>query len=662
VRFGGLSIREIGRDNLVSSQELESMEQSVDFLLRVRNALHYITEKKTDVLTLTVQEPLAQQLGYAGSVPQPAVERFMQDYFLHAKNIHQIAETIFHRCLEMNSSLKRVFSHLNSRDLGDGFRARKALLSYTEAGDAAFQHHPERLLRVFALCREHDLRPDAQLTRLLRQNQHLMDPEVLGQDQARAFLLDLLSDPSAEPLLRVMHEVGILGRILPEFGKTHCRVQFDYYHRFTTDEHALRMVRFLEELPTSQEPGIDKLAQIYQEVQDKVLLKSACLLHSMGDGLLPPASGEEAADSLDTVLARLKFKEPRASWLRFLVENLNTMNEMAFHQDIHQPAIIRALARAVETPQKLDLLLLFSYAELKAVAPDTWTAWKRLLLIELFHRTRNYLVHPDSLEQKPATTRASVYRALAGKVNRRDIDAHFSQMLDDYLVTAGSHDIVQHIRLIREMNDCPLVLENRYDPAGGFYDVVLAIVQQPDVFMNLVGTLTAKAMNILGAQIYTRADDLALIHLQVEGSETFRIHGEDQKVWDEVKKTRGELMARRTKLPKLMASRTRLMNRPDDSKVPIIPKVELDNLLENRFTFIRIEARDHPGMLYKIAKAFADFNILIHRAKIACRGGRGIDVFSISHHGQKIHQEPFIRRLKDQIITNLLVEKLEDLR
>ena len=43
-----------------------------------------------------------------------------------------------------------------------------------------------------------------------------------------------------------------------------------------------------------------------------------------------------------------------------------------------------------------------------------------------------------------------------------------------------------------------------------------------------------------------------------------------------------------------LASRTRLTSQAD-SKAPIVPRLEIDNLLENNFTFMRIEARDHPA-------------------------------------------------------------------
>ena len=66
-----------------------------------------------------------------------------------------------------------------------------------------------------------------------------------------------------------MHEVGLLGVILPEYGHAHCKVSYDFYHRYTADEHALRMVRFLEEL----EKSINKFENLLEDLNDNLLSK-----------------------------------------------------------------------------------------------------------------------------------------------------------------------------------------------------------------------------------------------------------------------------------------------------------------------------------------------------------------------------------------------------
>ena len=95
VRFGVHSFREIGDTQNISPQEIESLYNSVDFSLRVRNELHYLTEKKTDVLSRDIQKDLAAHLGYHASFDGQPVEDFMRDYYLHATNIYKFSEYLF---------------------------------------------------------------------------------------------------------------------------------------------------------------------------------------------------------------------------------------------------------------------------------------------------------------------------------------------------------------------------------------------------------------------------------------------------------------------------------------------------------------------------------------------------------------------------------------
>ena len=45
-----------------------------------------------------------------------------------------------------------------------------------------------------------------------------------------------------------MHELGFLGRYLPEWDALTCLVQYDVYHKFTADQHSLLAVENLEAL------------------------------------------------------------------------------------------------------------------------------------------------------------------------------------------------------------------------------------------------------------------------------------------------------------------------------------------------------------------------------------------------------------------------------
>ena len=62
VRFGGLSLQEIGANDMISTQEINDLYESVNFILRVRNELHYLMGKKNDVLRLGCPKRSRQEL------------------------------------------------------------------------------------------------------------------------------------------------------------------------------------------------------------------------------------------------------------------------------------------------------------------------------------------------------------------------------------------------------------------------------------------------------------------------------------------------------------------------------------------------------------------------------------------------------------------------
>ncbi|MCZ6513678.1 MAG: nucleotidyltransferase domain-containing protein [Nitrospinae bacterium] len=660
VSFDGVSLQEIQRPDVVTSQELVQLEQSVNFLLRVRNDLHYLKGKKSDVLEIGLQKDLAAHLGYSEGNKGGDAESFMRDYFMHATRIRQLTEAIFQRCLEVKPTLKNILTQFKKKNLDNGFMIKRSKLSVQEFNENLFRNDLSLFLKVFQLCQEYGLQPDSQLNRLIRQNVDLVDSHYIANPKVGEFLFSLLSQPQSGTTLRLMHESGLLARLIPEFGQSQYRISYDLYHRYTADEQALRMVHFLEGLSDGTDEGLAQFQESYAESEEnRVILKLACLLHSLereGD----ESSVSKTSEALSRVFEHFALTPEQQVLLVFLIDQRHTLNHMAFFEDIHDPATIRKLGQIAEAPQKLGLLLLMSYAELNAVAPGTWTSWKKLLLTDAYQRTRNYLLRPDSLEQKPQTTRQAVYAKLSGQLAQNLIDQHLEAMPDDYLHTVDSNHIVDHIRLVEQKGDGDFAVQFIDHPPEDFFELTLCGQSNIGLFKNLVGTLTARALNILSAQIFSRKDGLAIIIVQVGSQEAITLFGNVEKVWQEIENNLKDLLDQTKTLGTLLKERTRLMNETRNTAA-IEPRIEIENYPENPFTLIRIEARDHPGMLYKIAHAFRNFGIRPHRAKIDTRGGRGIDVFLISLDGRKLTFAPLLQRIKDTLIVTLLVEKLEDL-
>ena len=67
-------------------------------------------------------------------------------------------------------------------------------------------------------------------------------PDEVSPEAAERFL-SLLSQPARlGEMLRVLHELGVLEKIIPDFAHARCLLQFNEYHKYTVDEHCLRAV------------------------------------------------------------------------------------------------------------------------------------------------------------------------------------------------------------------------------------------------------------------------------------------------------------------------------------------------------------------------------------------------------------------------------------
>ena len=89
------SLRDLMKVGVLIPRELAPIEKSTNFMMHVRNVLHLIGERRNDRLSFDRQEQVCSILGYGSD--GVAVERFMSDYYRHARVLSQARETLFLR-------------------------------------------------------------------------------------------------------------------------------------------------------------------------------------------------------------------------------------------------------------------------------------------------------------------------------------------------------------------------------------------------------------------------------------------------------------------------------------------------------------------------------------------------------------------------------------
>ncbi|MEE9608112.1 MAG: [protein-PII] uridylyltransferase, partial [Myxococcota bacterium] len=374
---------------LLTETELREYEAHLDFLWRARNELHLMSGRKNDQMSFECQERIAAALGYGeggeggGELP---VERFMSDYYRHARGIRNDASLVIEQC---HARVRRPPRRRRVREVAS-FRIADGQLEIPHARQ--LRETPIQLLTAFVVAQHNDVSLTRKALRLIRENLNLVDDGFRRSARARsAFLHVLDSDHRVTRSLIAMNEVGLLSALLPEWEHAVCRWQHVMYHTYTVDVHSIFLVEELRRLwQGKQEQTFPELTDLMRSVDDRAVLFLGCLFHDIGKG----AGGDHSslgAGRAQTCLERLGLEPERVERVVFLVRHHLLMSHLAQSRDLSDPKLILDFARTVGDRTNLRNLHLLTFADIRASSAKAWTDWKGRLLGELFERTSELL-------------------------------------------------------------------------------------------------------------------------------------------------------------------------------------------------------------------------------------------------------------------------------
>lgn len=626
---------------LLTPVELAQCLQALDFLLRVRSELHYLHGGKSDILTLPVQVPVATNLGFRDEATF-GVERFMQQYYIRAAALHQLSGRLAERCAAYpGSHVEAVMKKLRARDIGDEFTELNRQIHILPAQRQCFQEDPIRLLKIFWYRLEmgYELSPDAK--EAVRASLDLADDEFRRSNRALGFFLAILRAPKGvADTLRQMHRLGVLKAYIPEFERIDCLVQYDYYHRYTVDEHTFVLLDYLEALNETTDPRLLEFRRIASELKKPEVLKLAILLHDIGKG---QGSGhtDRGVAIAEAVLTRMGLGPADRQAVLFLVAQHLTMAHIAERRDLDDERLIIEFARLVGDEDLLKMLYLLTYLDINAVGPQVWTDWKGTLLWELFIKTHTILSRgvPEGEEEQrqAASLRAALVAELASEFGAEVVRQHLDLMPARYMLTTSSAKVVQHLQLIeRVRRGEPVATRWAAFPMAGYSEVLVCAPGAPGRFAKVVGTLTANGINILSAQLFSRADGVMIRTFQV--SDGRGAAPADETVWQRFARDLKGVVLDQVSVRDLIKARRRdLLARPSSRGGEIHTWIEFDNLVSERYTVIDVRTQDRLGLLYVIASTLSDLDVDVALAKITTEVDQAMDVFYVTEEdGRKL--------------------------
>ena len=487
---------------------------------------------------------------------------------------------------------------------------------------------------------------DLGLERAIEESLELIDERFQRSAEVRDLLRAICRNwGRVAQTLSEMHELGVLGRYLPEWGALTCLVQYDAYHKFSADQHSLLAVETLESLAPGQSAESEGIARVVTEVERPELLILGMLLHDVGK-----AKGHghvaKGIPLIKALVCRLGLAPEDAAALVFLVEHHLLMSHVAQRRDIDDPKTVEQLAAAVRDPQWIRMLYLLTYADMKAVGPGVLTSWRAAILWELYSRTLVRLTGGRVEAPSREALASRVWAELGGEGTREEVKTHLAWMSERYLVTTGAQRMAAHLRLAHRLDAEPVATELFHHPDLGFSDVVVVTRDLPGLFSLIAGTLAANGINILSAQIHTRADGIALDTFQVNDPTGEAITEEPR--WTRTLEDLHAVIRGEQTVEALLARRQAAGR--ETSAAPGPAKVALDNQLSDTHTVVEVKCPDRVGLLYLITRTLSREGLDIGSARIATEIDQAFDAFYVTdRQGRKIEDLAAIEGVREAL-------------
>jgi [protein-PII] uridylyltransferase len=633
-KFGARTLRELADKGLITPREQAGADAALTFLWRVRNELHFSSGHKNDVLTRDLQPPIAKNLGYETEGDTLGVERFMRDYYLHARAIHRISRRLIARCQETLSRHGSAERRQRQQALADGLVFFDGRLHLADRDAGPLRSDPVRIMKAFWHLHRLGCELSLDLERAIEDSLDVVDAAFRASPAVRDLFLDICRSWGRVAFtLSEMHELGLLGRYLPEFGALTCLVQYDVYHKFSADQHSLLAVEHLEALAPGQSAESEGAAQVFNEVEKPGLLMLGMLLHDIGK-----ARGHghvaKGIPLIRDLTQRVGLEPTDAAKVEFLVAHHLTMSHIAQRRDIDDPRTIADFAETVGEPERLRMLYLLTYADMRAVGPGVLTGWQAAVLHDLYRRTLLRLT--GGKDEKPNRTQLveRLRQAVKDELGLQAVKGHVAMVSDRYLTTTSVLRMAEHLRLIARLESAPVATELFHHPDLGSSDLVVVTRDVPGLFALIAGTLAAHGVNIISAQIATRADGIAIDTFQVNdptGETVTSAHH-----WSRVLDALRAVLVREQTVEALLERRQRGRAAADGFARP---KIGVDNRLSDDHTVIEIKCADRLGLLYLITRTLSRQGLDIASARIATEIDQALDTFYVhDHEGRKLEE------------------------
>lgn len=632
--------------NIILEEEYVELERAYDFILKIRNQMHLICNKKCDVLVFPLQEEVAKKLGFAKEdddeeTLRSSVEQMMKLYYLNAKSINTITKRILKNLTEEND----IEIHT---PIDDVFARTSTELEVINP--EKFEKNPVNILKAFKYYKDYHLDFSSQLEYLLRKNEKKLK-EKTDNLEVQRIVRELFSDVKNLPnTLRKMQDFYVIDDLIPEFGYQRCYFQYDAYHKYTTDAHAIKAVEMLEGLKKLDNPHKKPIYELYKDIERKDLLIWAIFLHDIGKGHNTDHSTLGAKMSID-ILTRFGYSKRDAKIVSDLVLHHLEMAKVSQRRNINDPKILDEFIKIVKNTEFLKMLTVLTWCDANAVGPNVWNDWKQTLLIELY--TKAYNILKEGITAQEYSSRlleeklVKIKGALEEKYGKEKAEKLLSRVSQYYINSMPTDEILKHMELeykLLNTSDPQFYFEENINV--GFSEIIMAVNDIENPLLIFTGIISSMGLNILSIYSFARKDGTRLIQAQISTPSLESVNQQKFQKFLTVFNDYRKGIITLDDIKKTIKYKGFKVN-----TIPPPTFVKIDNRTSDQYTIFDISAEDRIGLLFDIIYIFSKFDIYVHIAKVTTQGERARDAFYVrTPQKEKITDEKTLEKVKKELL------------
>ena len=446
----------------------------------------------------------------------------------------------------------------------------------------------------------------------------IKDQEFLSSDIQKSFIKLLTSKYNLSSILKKLKQLGLLKKLIPEFGEIEGQIQFDRFHSYSVDEHTFKVVRNMRQMFINKvDQNLKVECELIRRLPKIEILYLAGIFHDLGKG----KGGDHSKIGIKIFkkfALRSEMNTSDSFLISWLVENHLFMSSVAQRMDVYDLKTVKNFTKTVDTVEKLDYLYLLTINDIRGTNEELWNSWKHNLLKQLYLSSRKILNKEIHVGDKSnINEKKNKLNTIFSVENKKTKDI-LMQMPDIYFQKTSLRSLEKHFHLLKTLNatGVSILLEKNKD----YLKLNLISKNMSGLFLRICNILNTLLLEVVDANINTSKDGKIAINTFLIKHRKLgnKLNNDDlKKITNRINKAFNE--------EKLDILKIGKVSNPFSFKT----HVEIHNDLKSNKTVVTIEALDTANLLSRIAKIFYENKIDVDSARITTLGERVEDNFYV---------------------------------